>query len=30
MSTTTAPGGPTAERTTRKAALASFVGSALE
>src|SRR4051812_35610985 len=30
MSTTTAPGGPTAERMPKKAALASFVGSALE
>src|SRR5215213_5778447 len=30
MSTTTAPGGPTVERTPKKAALASFVGSALE
>src|SRR3954451_4829016 len=30
MSTTNAPGGPTAERTPKKAALASFVGSALE
>ncbi|WP_448624186.1 MFS transporter [Geodermatophilus sp. URMC 64] len=30
MSSTTAPGGPTAERMPRKAALASFVGSALE
>ena len=30
MSTTTASGGPTAERMPRKAALASFVGSALE
>src|SRR3954451_19651362 len=30
MSTTNAPGGPTAERTPKKAALASFVGSMLE
>src|SRR3954471_8966860 len=30
MSTTTAPGGPTTERMPKKAALASFVGSALE
>src|SRR3954451_25317911 len=30
MSTTTASGGPTVERTPKKAALASFVGSALE
>src|SRR4051795_13344443 len=30
MSTTTSPGGPTAERMPKKAALASFVGSALE
>src|SRR3954451_3108429 len=30
MSTTTASGGPTAERIPRKAALASFVGSMLE
>ncbi|MGY1603570.1 MFS transporter [Geodermatophilus sp. SYSU D00815] len=30
MSATTAPGGPTAERMPKKAALASFVGSALE
>src|SRR3982751_4778957 len=30
MSTTTAPGGPTAERMPKKAALATLVGSALE
>src|SRR5947209_9295525 len=30
MSTTTVPGGPTAERMPKKAALATFVGSALE